>query len=61
MARPDRAGYGRGMKAFVLALCLIAPPVLAQDLAGRFDYYVLALSWSPSWCAAEGDSSDAEQ
>lgn len=61
MARPDRAGYGRDMKAFVLALCLIAPPVLAQDLAGRFDYYVLALSWSPSWCAAEGDRSDAEQ
>jgi len=25
------------------------------DTAGDFDYYVLALSWTPNWCAAEGD------
>lgn len=28
-----------------------APPVSAD-----FDYYVLALSWSPNWCALTGDS-----
>lgn len=61
MAGPGGAGYGRGMKALVLALSLFAPPALAQDVAGRFDYYVLSLSWSPSWCAAKGDTSGAEQ
>lgn len=25
------------------------------DTPGDFDFYVLALSWSPSWCEAEGD------
>jgi ribonuclease T2 len=25
------------------------------DQAGVFDYYVLALSWTPNWCAQEGD------
>ena len=30
-------------------------------LAGKFDYYVLALSWSPSWCALEGDGKRADQ
>jgi ribonuclease T2 len=24
------------------------------DVAGRFDYYLLSLSWSPSYCAEEG-------
>ena len=31
------------------------------DRAGEFDYYVLALSWSPTWCALEGDARGAEQ
>ncbi len=26
-----------------------------------FDYYVLALSWSPSYCAAEGDNANRQQ
>ena len=38
-----------------------AAPVHAADVAGEFDYYVLALSWSPSWCAATGDARDAAQ
>lgn len=53
--------------AFVLAIVLVAPgPAPAQErpnggagetgkdqanIPGRFDYYVLALSWSPSYCA----------
>ena len=32
----------------------------AQDRTGDFDYYVLALTWSPSWCAAQGDPRDAQ-
>ncbi|MEM8553406.1 MAG: ribonuclease T2 [Pseudomonadota bacterium] len=27
---------------------------------GDFDYYVMALSWQPSWCAREGDARDAD-
>ena len=33
-----------------------APPASAEgERAGAFDYYVLALSWTPTWCALEGD------
>lgn len=32
-------------------------PVQAQaEKAGEFDYYVMALSWSPNWCAQVGDA-----
>ncbi len=47
--------------ALLTALLLAAPAALAKDVAGRFDYYVLSLSWSPDWCRTEGDSRDAEQ
>ena len=49
-----------GVFAAVLALL----PVLAAaegEPAGKFDYYVLALSWSPNWCELEGDARGAEQ
>ena len=35
--------------------------VAAAGRAGEFDYYVLALSWNASWCAAEGDARGAAQ
>ncbi len=31
------------------------------EQAGDFDYYVLSLSWSPNWCAVEGDVRGSEQ
>lgn len=31
------------------------------ERAGDFDYYVLALSWSPTWCALEGDDRESPQ
>lgn len=31
------------------------------ERAGRFDYYVLALSWSPNWCEVEGDAKGSDQ
>lgn len=31
------------------------------EKAGEFDYYVLALSWSPNWCAIEGDRKKSPQ
>jgi len=48
------------MLRWFLAL-LIATPAAAQDTAGEFDYYVMALSWSPSWCALEGDARGSPQ
>ena len=49
---------GRVMAALALAA---APAAAAGDEAGRFDYYVLALSWSPTWCALDGDARGADQ
>ncbi|MCV3271714.1 ribonuclease T2 [Roseobacter sinensis] len=41
---------------------LSALPLAAQEhRAGVFDYYVLSLSWSPNWCALEGDARGSEQ
>ena len=31
------------------------------ERAGVFDYYVVALSWSPNWCLREGDAKDSPQ
>lgn len=42
-------------------LLLAAAGSAAADEPGDFDFYVLALSWSPSWCEAEGDREGAEQ
>ena len=38
----------------MLAALMLGGPAWA-DTAGDFDYYVLALSWTPNWCADEGD------
>lgn len=31
------------------------------DRAGEFDYYILSLGWSPSWCALTGDARQDDQ
>ncbi|MEO0665560.1 MAG: ribonuclease T2 [Pseudomonadota bacterium] len=50
------------MRLFTLLFALLAAPVAAEgERTGAFDYYVLALSWSPNWCAREGDARGAEQ
>ncbi len=49
--------------AAVAVVLLFLQPAIAQDRAqdrrqnepGRFDFYVLALSWSPSFCEASGE------
>ena len=62
-ARPPR------MKRLILAVILVL--MLPFGIAGKagaegeasgvFDYYVLALSWSPNWCALEGDARRSPQ
>ncbi|MCV6597359.1 MAG: ribonuclease T2 [Mangrovicoccus sp.] len=49
------------LAASAICAAFLAIAARAEDVAGRFDYYVLALSWSPNWCAREGDARDAEQ
>ena len=52
------------MRFLRLALLVLAcaTHVSAEgEKAGEFDYYVLALSWSPNWCAIEGDAKQSPQ
>lgn len=43
-------------------LALLATPVWAEgERAGDFDYYVMALGWSPNWCATTGDNREDPQ
>lgn len=50
------------MRAFLIALMFWPALALAEgEQAGEFDYYVLSLSWSPSWCALEGDARNSPQ
>jgi len=47
-----------------LQICLLLAPGLALargERSGEFDYYVMALSWSPNWCALEGDARGSDQ
>ncbi|CUJ06573.1 ribonuclease T2 family protein [Cognatishimia activa] len=52
------------MRFLVSALLACGIAVNAQaegEKAGVFDYYVMALSWSPNWCAIEGDAKNSPQ
>ena len=52
------------MQRLVILLALLCCPLAARaegERAGNFDYYVMALSWSPAWCALEGDARDDPQ
>ena len=49
------------MRWLLVALTMLALPAKADGEAGVFDYYVMALSWSPSWCAETGDARRSEQ
>jgi ribonuclease T2 len=59
------------MRRFLLAIATVisglaslpgyADSDRSREVAGEFDYYVLSLSWSPNWCAIEGDARGADQ
>ncbi|KAA2313012.1 ribonuclease T [Pseudooceanicola sediminis] len=51
----------RDLALLLSAALSLAPAARAGDVAGRFDYYVLSLSWSPGWCAAQGRASGSAQ
>lgn len=51
----------RLLKTFCLALVFTTPAVADGEHAGDFDYYVMSLSWTPSWCELEGDDRNSPQ
>ncbi len=56
----DRAKFARRLVVSgLIALCAVLlgvppDPVRADGIPGKFDYYVLALSWSPTYCETKG-------
>jgi len=53
----------RAVAAALLALVAVSLPAKAQQYGepGQFDFYVLALSWSPSYCDSAGNRADPAQ
>lgn len=51
----------RTIGAMLVGLTMAAGAARGQHVAGEFDYYVLALSWSPAWCSATGDARQSPQ
>lgn len=49
------------MRVFLVLLLWVSAALADGEKAGKFDYYVLALSWSPTWCALEGDARNSPQ
>lgn len=43
------------LAVFAAAVATLAYAQDRRDVAGRFDYYLLSLSWSPTYCADAGD------
>ncbi|MBS1183128.1 MAG: ribonuclease [Proteobacteria bacterium] len=52
----------RRLVRLLLAVLVLGPAAaMAGDTPGRFDFYVLSLTWSPSYCEAEGGERDDAQ
>ncbi len=51
---------GTVLGALLAALLLIAAPAHAGGTPGVFDFYVLSLSWSPTYCATNSHPNPAE-
>lgn len=49
------------MRLLFILLLLAGAAHAEGEKAGEFDYYVLSLSWSPTWCALEGDARGSDQ
>lgn len=49
------------MRAFLIWMMMATFAWADGEKSGKFDYYVMSLSWSPNWCAIEGDSKNSPQ
>lgn len=52
---PSDKARSLGAVLALIVSAFAAMPALAQDRAGEFDHYLLALSWMPAFCTVEGD------
>ena len=46
---------------FACATLVAGTAAWAQDRPGDFDFYLLSLSWSPTWCATDEDADRSRQ
>ncbi len=51
----------QGFLGFVFVVLGAVAALAEGEKVGKFDYYVLSLSWSPNWCAREGDARGSDQ
>ena len=51
----------RVVLGFLLFVIVASIAAAKGERAGEFDYYVMALSWSPNWCALEGAAKGSPQ
>ncbi|MFY9467948.1 MAG: ribonuclease T2 [Lentibacter algarum] len=51
----------RVVLGFLLFVIVASIAAAKGERAGEFDYYVMALSWSPNWCALEGEAKGSPQ
>jgi ribonuclease T2 len=62
---PTFRNFVAAVWAVLATLPVVAQPVQAQerqqDRAGTFDFYVLSLSWSPTFCASDKGERNAQQ
>ncbi len=49
------------MRYLILFVLLAGLARAEGERAGDFDYYLLSLSWSPTWCALEGEARGSPQ
>lgn len=49
------------IRIFLAALLLGTTASAEGEKPGEFEYYIMALSWSPNWCALEGDRKGSPQ
>ncbi len=49
------------MRWVAVWMAMVGAACADGEAAGDFDYYVMSLSWSPNFCAIEGDAKGAEQ
>ena len=49
------------LRVLIGFLLLTSAAYAKGERAGEFDYYVMALSWSPNWCALEGEAKGSPQ